>query len=116
MQQRAQPLILHRLQVCAPSNSALDEIVHRLVTLGLTDQEGHVFTPNVVRVGVNIHHSVQSVALDTLVQHRLGRESSSKVRRCTVGLWPERTLASYGQQAVQSGVAHRASLSCRAAT
>jgi hypothetical protein len=36
-------------QVCAPSNSALDEIVLRLITTGLTDQEGRVFTPNVVR-------------------------------------------------------------------
>ena len=32
-----------------------------------------------VRVGVSIHHSVQSVALDTLVEHRLGGEGG-KVR------------------------------------
>lgn len=131
-------------QVCAPSNSALDEIVLRLITVGLTDQDGRVFTPNVVcarldrryvgrcrctaqqrsqgawlelgshsalrrciplwvrhnwlawlpatritaacppvvappcqvRVGVSIHHSVQSVALDTLVDHRLGGDAS----------------------------------------
>ena len=37
-------------QVCAPSNSALDEIVLRLITDGLTDQDGHTFTPNVVRL------------------------------------------------------------------
>ena len=37
-------------QVCAPSNSALDEIVLRLITNGLTDQDGRVFTPNVVRM------------------------------------------------------------------
>ena len=29
-----------------------------------------------VRVGVSIHHSVQSVALDTLVEHRLGGDAS----------------------------------------
>lgn len=28
-----------------------------------------------VRVGVSIHHSVQSVALDTLVAHRLGGDA-----------------------------------------
>lgn len=39
-----------RVLVCAPSNSALDEIVLRLITLGLTDQDGRVFTPNVVGV------------------------------------------------------------------
>ena len=38
-----------RVLVCAPSNSALDEIVLRLITVGLTDQDGRVFTPNVVR-------------------------------------------------------------------
>lgn len=42
-------------QVCAPSNSALDEIVLRLITVGLTDQDGRVFTPNVVRPLGRIH-------------------------------------------------------------
>ncbi|KAL4448164.1 hypothetical protein ABPG75_005383 [Micractinium tetrahymenae] len=70
-----------RVLVCAPSNSALDEIVLRLITVGLTDQDGRVFTPNVVRVGVSIHHSVQSVALDTLVDHRLGGDASKNVAR-----------------------------------
>lgn len=130
------------VQVCAPSNSALDEIVLRLITVGLTDQDGRVFTPNVVRaalrcatlchavlpcisglqvcighaettaettalccppahtcahpvpsrptpprppcqvrVGVSIHHSVQSVALDTLVEHRLGGDAAKNVQR-----------------------------------
>jgi hypothetical protein len=68
-----------RVQVCAPSNSALDEIVLRLVSAGLTDQEGRSFTPNVVRVGVNIHHSVLSVALDTLVDTRLGGDAGTQV-------------------------------------
>ncbi|PSC70977.1 putative helicase MAGATAMA 3 [Micractinium conductrix] len=70
-----------RVLVCAPSNSALDEIVLRLITVGLTDQDGRVFTPNVVRVGVSIHHSVQSVALDTLVEHRLGGDAAKNVQR-----------------------------------
>ncbi|KAI7846383.1 hypothetical protein COHA_000094 [Chlorella ohadii] len=70
-----------RVLVCAPSNSALDEIVLRLISVGLTDQDGRVFTPNVVRVGVSIHHSVQSVALDTLVEHRLGGEGGKNVAR-----------------------------------
>ena len=36
------------------------------------DGSGSAFTPNVVRVGVNVHHSVKSMALDTLVSARLG--------------------------------------------
>jgi senataxin len=65
-----------RVLLCAPSNSALDEIVLRLITEGLLDQEGKRFTPKVVRVGVNIHHSVQSVALDTLVLMSLGKNQA----------------------------------------
>ena len=50
------PPSLTNTQVCAPSNSALDEIVLRLISQGLTDREGRTYTPNVVRVGVSIHH------------------------------------------------------------
>lgn len=64
-----------RVLVCAPSNSALDEIVLRLISEGLLDKDGKRFTPNVVRVGLNIHHSVQSVALDTLVSRRLAGDN-----------------------------------------
>jgi len=69
--------------VCAPSNSALDEIVSRLMNFGLMDDHGKMYTPSIVRVGVNIHHSVASVSLDNLVTHRLtsaGKEASSKNR------------------------------------
>lgn len=40
-----------------------------------------------VRVGVSIHHSVQSVALDTLVEHRLGGDAGGQVKHtasCTL--------------------------------
>ena len=65
--------------VCAPSNSALDEIVLRILQHGLMDGEGQVFAPSVVRIGVNVHHSVQEVALETLVEKRLG--SGGDVRK-----------------------------------
>ncbi|EFN56459.1 hypothetical protein CHLNCDRAFT_57676 [Chlorella variabilis] len=89
-----------RVLVCAPSNSALDEIVLRLITLGLTDQAGRVFTPNVVRVGVSIHHSVQSVALDTLVAHRLGGDAVKSVagwekERLRMAILEEANIAQY---------------------
>jgi senataxin len=57
--------------VCAPSNSALDEIVLRLLSSGLVDGRGRPYTPSVVRIGVNAHRSVRSVALDSLVDARL---------------------------------------------
>jgi senataxin len=53
--------------VCAPSNSALDEIVLRLLHTGLRDENGLMYTPSIVRVGLNAHHSVQSVTMDNLV-------------------------------------------------
>lgn len=66
--------------VCAPSNSALDEIVFRILSSGLLDKHGSTFAPSIVRVGVNVHHSVKSVALETLVDKRLGTsEQSGKV-------------------------------------
>ena len=50
-----------------------------------------------VRVGVSIHHSVQSVALDTLVEHRLGGDASrvrdSMAARCKN---PEHSVSTTG--------------------
>lgn len=65
--------------VCAPSNSALDEIVLRLLNTGLRDENGQAYTPNVVRVGLNAHHSVSAVTMDTLVNQRLSGVQKSVV-------------------------------------
>ncbi|KAL0727825.1 hypothetical protein Bca4012_023918 [Brassica carinata] len=56
-----------RVLVCAPSNSALDEIVLRLLTTGLRDENAQKDTPNIVRIGVKAHHSIKSVSIDYLV-------------------------------------------------
>ena len=53
--------------VCAPSNSALDEIVLRLLHDGLLDSGGATYTPSLVRVGVRPHASVKAVTMDSLV-------------------------------------------------
>lgn len=42
-------------------------------------RKGKVFKPNIVRVGLSVHHSVQSVALDTLVDKRLAQLAPTKV-------------------------------------
>ncbi|KAG0597404.1 hypothetical protein M758_UG335400 [Ceratodon purpureus] len=65
--------------VCAPSNSALDEIVLRLLNTGLRDENGQTYTPSVVRVGLNAHHSVSAVSMDTLVTQRLSGVDKSAV-------------------------------------
>ncbi|KAJ0266368.1 DNA2/NAM7 helicase-like [Hirschfeldia incana] len=61
-----------RVLVCAPSNSALDEILLRLLTTGLRDENAQTFTPEIVRIGVKAHHSVMSVSLDQLVAQQRG--------------------------------------------
>jgi senataxin len=53
--------------VCAPSNSALDEIVLRLLQDGVLDSSGGTYTPSLVRVGVHPHASVREVTMDALV-------------------------------------------------
>ncbi|CAI7892383.1 unnamed protein product [Closterium sp. NIES-54] len=67
--------------VCAPSNAALDEIVLRLLHTGLRDDIGGIYSPSVVRVGLNAHHSVASVAMDNLVGAWGGWDGRGGVRR-----------------------------------
>eukprot|EP00252_Welwitschia_mirabilis_P021527 TRINITY_DN5542_c0_g1_i1.p1 TRINITY_DN5542_c0_g1~~TRINITY_DN5542_c0_g1_i1.p1 ORF type:complete len:621 (+),score=147.92 TRINITY_DN5542_c0_g1_i1:2-1864(+) len=83
----------HRVHilVCAPSNSALDEIVLRLMNTGIRDENGEVYSPSIVRVGLQAHHSVQAVSMDYLVEQRLstmdkssGPHGSSSINRDTV--------------------------------
>ena len=48
-----------KVLVCAPSNSALDEIVLRIMQSGLFGPDGDPYSPKLVRVGVSWHHSVE---------------------------------------------------------
>lgn len=68
---RAQGPRAHVL-VCAPSNAALDEVVLRILQHGLLDGSGARYDPSIVRIGVNVHHSVKSVSLEKLVDAKLG--------------------------------------------
>lgn len=72
----------HRVHVlvCAPSNSALDEIVLRVLHTGIHDENDHVYNPKIVRIGLKPHHSVKAVSMDYLVEQRLagvGHSSSA---------------------------------------
>ncbi|CAI5472811.1 unnamed protein product [Closterium sp. Yama58-4] len=85
--------------VCAPSNAALDEIVLRLLHTGLRDDSGGMYSPSVVRVGLNAHHSVASVAMDNLV--RGGMYSPLVVR---VGLNAHHSIASVAMDNLVGGM------------
>ncbi|THG01266.1 hypothetical protein TEA_028184 [Camellia sinensis var. sinensis] len=60
-----------RVLVCAPSNSALDEIVWRLLNTGIRDENDRPYNPKIVRIGLKSHHSVHTVSMDYLVEQKL---------------------------------------------
>ncbi|XP_017970760.1 PREDICTED: probable helicase MAGATAMA 3 isoform X2 [Theobroma cacao] len=59
-----------RVLVCAPSNSALDEIVFRLMKTGVRDENVRAYTPKIVRIGLKPHHSIEAVSMDYLVNQK----------------------------------------------
>ncbi|XP_018471146.2 probable helicase MAGATAMA 3 [Raphanus sativus] len=73
-----------RVLVCAPSNSALDEIVLRLMTTGLRDENAQKYPPSMVRIGLKHHHSVDAVSLDNLLNKRRG-STIDKSKQGTTG-------------------------------
>lgn len=99
----------HRVHVlvCAPSNSALDEIVLRLMNTGLRDEYGQAYIPSVVRVGVNPHHSVQSVAMDYLVEQRL-----SSMDRATTSAGPRTGSAGMERERMRLAILSEAAIVC----
>lgn len=80
--------------VCAPSNAALDELVLRILQHGLLDGSGSRFDPSIVRIGVNVHHSVKQVSLEAQLEQKLG--TGERVS----GLQRERTKLAILQEAV----------------
>ncbi|KAJ6852184.1 putative helicase MAGATAMA 3 [Iris pallida] len=64
--------------VCAPSNSALDEIVLRVLNSGIHDESDHVYNPKIVRMGLKPHHSVKAVSMDYLVEQKLASSGAGK--------------------------------------
>ncbi|KAG6741531.1 hypothetical protein POTOM_054793 [Populus tomentosa] len=97
-----------RVLVCAPSNSALDEIVLRLLKTDAVhpsyplpkcgyfqaefvilkcvhDENVRSYNPKIVRIGLKAHHSVQSVCMDNLVKQKQGESASDKQKHRTAG-------------------------------
>ncbi|XP_044457505.1 probable helicase MAGATAMA 3 isoform X3 [Triticum aestivum] len=72
--------------VCAPSNSALDEIVLHVLQTGIRDENNNTYNPKIVRIGLKAHHSVKAVSMDHLIQQKLsGVDRSSDGRRSGAG-------------------------------
>ncbi|CAI8599413.1 unnamed protein product [Vicia faba] len=65
-----------RVLVCAPSNSALDEIVLRVLSGGIHDENDRSYCPKIVRIGLKAHHSIKAVSLDELLKKK--RASANK--------------------------------------
>eukprot|EP00388_Colpodella_angusta_P005196 GDKJ01016221.1.p1 GENE.GDKJ01016221.1~~GDKJ01016221.1.p1 ORF type:complete len:1016 (+),score=255.20 GDKJ01016221.1:381-3050(+) len=78
------PLIIHKetksarprkILICAPSNAAVDELMRRVVGGGCLDAFGHSTIPNLVRIGPNIHPSLQEYSLETMATRRMKQRS-----------------------------------------
>ncbi|XP_054776314.1 probable helicase MAGATAMA 3 [Prosopis cineraria] len=74
-----------RVLVCAPSNSALDEIVLRVLNGGVHDESDRPYCPKVVRIGLKAHHSIKSVALDELVKQKRTTANKSSTDKQSSG-------------------------------
>lgn len=59
--------------------AALDELVLRILQHGLLDGSGNRFDPSIVRIGVNVHHSVKQVSLEAQLEQKLG--TTDRVRQ-----------------------------------
>jgi len=66
-----------KILVCAPSNVAIDEIVRKMITMGLIDSTGNTYHPKFVRLGQNYHPSLKEYALDYIINQRMGINDTS---------------------------------------
>lgn len=93
-----------RVLVCAPSNSALDEIVLRVLNTGVRDENDRAYNPKIVRIGLKAHHSVRAVSMDYLVEQKLnglqGHLSSDKQKQGNTGSDRDSIRASILDEAV----------------
>ncbi|GAV91435.1 AAA_11 domain-containing protein/AAA_12 domain-containing protein [Cephalotus follicularis] len=89
-----------RVLVCAPSNSALDEIVFRILQTGILDENVRAYTPKIVRIGLKPHSSIQSVSMDYLVQQKECESGTGKQKRGAAGVDNDSIRAAIADEAV----------------
>jgi len=76
-------LTLHkpRILVVAPSNTAVDNVILRIMESGFVDGNGGKYYPNILRVGAGSkHNKIQAVTLETLVDKELGTNNTTNRR------------------------------------
>ena len=68
-----------KILVCAPSNIAIDEIVNKIIQIGLIDSYGFRYNPKFVRIGPNFHPSVKEYSLEYLINDKLSKEENKDI-------------------------------------
>eukprot|EP01017_Pseudomicrothorax_dubius_P049349 TRINITY_DN9163_c0_g1_i1.p1 TRINITY_DN9163_c0_g1~~TRINITY_DN9163_c0_g1_i1.p1 ORF type:complete len:786 (+),score=119.54 TRINITY_DN9163_c0_g1_i1:63-2420(+) len=101
-----------KILICAPSNAAIDEIVRKINSNGIFDNEGNPIKPFLVRLGPNLHESLREYSLDYLIDQdirarNLKEADYEKVRNdvlnrasilcSTLSVAGSGTMLSYGQ-------------------
>lgn len=69
------------LKICAPSNTAIDEIILRIQQKGLYGENGEQIKPKIVRVGIldnDPHELVKQCALENLAQKEMTKGQAAK--------------------------------------
>ncbi|KAG6711208.1 hypothetical protein I3842_05G042000 [Carya illinoinensis] len=89
-----------RVLVCAPSNSALDEIVLRVLNTGIRDENDHAYNPKIVRIGLKEHHSVRAVSMDYLVKQKQESMNADKEKHGVPGRDKDRIRAAILDESV----------------
>jgi hypothetical protein len=62
-----------RILVCAPSNAGVDEIITRVMQVGLIDGNRRRYNPDIIRIGrqANMRRTIDHLSLDVLVEVRV---------------------------------------------
>jgi senataxin len=71
--EKAKTLDKKRVLVCAPSNAAVDELLLRISSNGLIDQNGRRYFPKIVRLGVKsrISEEISLLFIDNIVEKEI---------------------------------------------
>jgi len=67
-----------KILVCAPSNVAIDEIVRKIIAMGLIDSEGNKYNPKFIRIGPNYHNSIKEYSLDYIINNQMNDDNKDK--------------------------------------
>ncbi|KAM0687316.1 DEAD-box type RNA helicase [Conglomerata obtusa] len=68
-----------RVLICAPSNTAIDEVARRIKKCGVTLFDGKILQPNIIRIGVNSNcQIIKSISLDSILESYQANPNKNK--------------------------------------